>query len=88
MAITTRIWNIQAGSRRITASDCDANRDCARCGWTYKKKDLLDQNGLLVCDTCFDSEGGHDAADTLLPSVWLDDGNYGMGAYGTGRYGF
>lgn len=29
--------------------------DCDRCKFTYKKKDLRKQRGMLLCDPCFDS---------------------------------
>lgn len=29
--------------------------DCDRCGFTFVKKDLLRQKGLLVCNDCFDA---------------------------------
>lgn len=29
--------------------------DCDRCMFTYKKKDLRRQRGMLLCDPCFDS---------------------------------
>lgn len=28
--------------------------DCDRCGFTYLKKELVRQDGLLVCRTCYD----------------------------------
>lgn len=29
--------------------------DCDRCKFTYKKKDLRKQRGMLLCDPCFDT---------------------------------
>mgnify|MGYP001590470607 FL=1 len=28
--------------------------DCDRCGFTFKRVELLEQKGYLVCDECFD----------------------------------
>lgn len=36
-------------SSKLTLYDCD------RCKFTYKKKDLRKQRGMLLCDPCFDS---------------------------------
>jgi len=70
----------------MTLEDCYQAYDCDRCGWTYDKRELRRQRGMLLCDKCFDSDvGGSDVSVDIIDLLDAS-GCYNVGYYDAGFY--